>query len=96
MIDLDLLSIKDRASTREYIVLDDVPDNKIGNRWVWQHYNALFKGQEWVTLTDKYRPKRTFKWGKPLIYSTNEFPDEEHVETLALNSVVVYINSEMF
>ena len=31
MIDLDLLCIKDRVAQRDYIVLDDVPGNKIGN-----------------------------------------------------------------
>ena len=97
MIDLRLLRIRDNATPKEYIVLSDVPKNKIGDRWVWEHYDALFKGQEDLTMTDKYVPKQMFRWGKPFIYLCNTFDYNDIYDTpYAANFVVVEINEPLF
>lgn len=38
-------------------------------------YKALLGAQEDITLTDKYRAKKTFKYGHLVIVCTNELPD---------------------
>lgn len=53
----------------KYIILDDftIEVDKYLPSW-----KCFFGSQEEFTLTDKYRSKRTVKWGKPLIWLNNE------------------------
>ena len=54
----------------EYGIFDDIPF-KFFNSW-----QAFLGCQKDISLTDKYRAKRTVPWGKPAIYLTNIPPTE--------------------
>lgn len=53
----------------EYLVIDDIDYKFIPCK------KGLLGAQEYVTLTDKYRKKKTLKWGKPCILLCNEDQD---------------------
>lgn len=48
-----------------YMVLDDV---KVDDNVRWK---MLFGAQKQFELCDKYRPKKSVQWGRPLIYLCN-------------------------
>jgi len=62
----DMSRISDEA---EYGVIDDIDWEKLK-----YNYKALLGLQEDVSLTDKYRAKKCFKMGKPVIVCTNDPP----------------------
>lgn len=49
----------------KYAVLDDIDINYFPN------YKSWCGGQYEFEVTDKYKAKRTFKWGKPVIWTVN-------------------------
>lgn len=49
----------------EYAIFDDVPWDYLTNK------KGFFGAQRWLVLTDKYKKKRSVKWGKPCIYLIN-------------------------
>lgn len=50
----------------DYLVLDDIDWKFLPNR------KQFLGGQYEFELSDKYRSKRTVKWGKPTIYCMND------------------------
>lgn len=62
-------------SEAEYLILDDIEWEYLPNK-----KPLLFCQKEFV-LTDKYRKKKTVKWGKPSIYICN--PDMNKYHTLS-------------
>lgn len=56
-----------------YAIFDDFPD------WsTFRHYKQFLGAQSEFEITDKYRRKRTVRWGKPCILLSNVdpgFPD---------------------
>jgi len=57
------------SETANYLIIDDIE---------WQYVTSkkqLFGAQKEFVATDKYRKKRTIKWGKPCIYLFN--PDQD-------------------
>lgn len=70
-----MVNLDDWDDEAEYAIMDDfnwdfVPCKK-----------AFFGAQKQFTITDKYRKKKTVKWGKPLIYLCN--PDADPFKTMA-------------
>lgn len=53
----------------EYAVFDDFEWAYMPSKKAW------WGGQQQFTITDKYRKKKTIKWGKPIIYLCN--PDDD-------------------
>lgn len=49
-----------------YVIFDDFDWEYMPNKKSW------FGAQREFTVTDKYRKKMTIRWGKPLIYLTND------------------------
>ncbi|QCX35057.1 replication-associated protein [Blackfly DNA virus 19] len=60
---IDITNWDDEA---EYAIFDDFEYQYIPNK------KGFFGSQKEFTLTDKYRKKKTVKWGKPCIYLYNE------------------------
>lgn len=52
-----------------YLVLDDIPFEFVTGR------KAIWGAQKEMTLTDKFRHKRSVKWNKPTIFLGNEGDD---------------------
>ncbi|ORX44058.1 hypothetical protein BCR36DRAFT_373539 [Piromyces finnis] len=65
----NLLNMDDWDDTADYIILDDFSSDITKFLPSWK---CFFGGQKQFTLTDKYRGKRTVKWGKPMIWLSNE------------------------
>lgn len=54
----------------KYLILDDISFKHIGG-----HRKTLWGAQKEVVLTDKFRRKRSYKWGKPMIFLCNRSDD---------------------
>lgn len=78
----------------EYAVFDDM----IGGFEFFKNYKAWLGCQSEFTLTDKYKHKRKFMWGKPCIWLANDDPAlDTHVdmEWLAGNADIVEIRDPL-
>jgi len=82
-------SIADEAS---YGIIDDVPWNIL--KW---NYKAILGLQQDVSLTDKYRSKKIFKLGVPVIITTNTLPtfDPEESDWLRVNVNFLSVTSSV-
>lgn len=59
----------------QYGVMDDMTLKDLRKTW-----KGFLGGQHDVVITDKYRGKRVYAGGKPLIWCTNDDPrEEEHL-----------------
>lgn len=69
----DLSQLRGDLSNVRYAVFDDFP---------WDRFRSFAKqwmgAQATFTVTDKYKPKMTINWGKPIIFLCN--PEDEHSE----------------
>lgn len=67
----------DNLSDEEHVygVLDDIPWESLRFQ-----YRSLLGCQKDVTYTDKYRAKKTFQMGYPVIVCTNELPEFSNEE----------------
>lgn len=74
----------------DYAVFDDL----IGGFEFFKNYKAWLGCQQEFTLSDKYKKKLKFTWGKPTILCTNDNPlTSPHVDVdwLEGNCHIVYI-----
>jgi len=90
-----LFSLDNWSEQVDYAVFDDIP-------WEWFPAKKQLLGCQWeFNLTDKYRRKRTVRYGLPWIYTMNE-DNWEKVEKdpiinwLRLNAVVVNVEHSLF
>lgn len=77
----------------EYAVFDDIS----GGFKFFPNYKGWLGCQAEFTVTDKYRAKKRFKWGKPCIMLMNSNPaDDMHVdyEWLEGNCEIIFISAE--
>jgi len=86
---VDNLSDKDHV----YGVLDDIPWDSLKFQ-----YRSLLGCQRDVTYTDKYRAKKTFKMGYPVVVCTNEMPvfTEEERNWLRVNVDFYEMTGKMY
>ena len=93
----NLLNLDNWDESADYIVLDDFSNDIIKYLPCWK---CFFGGQREFTLTDKYRGKRTVKWGKPMIWLSNEdlFKNLniEHVNFIKRNCDVIVLNCNLY
>lgn len=78
----------------DYAVFDDL----IGGFEFFRNYKAWLGCQEEFTLTDKYRRKEKFMWGKPTIMCLNDDPRASpHIDLdwLEGNCNIVYIGDPL-
>jgi len=86
-----LFNLDDWDGETNYIILDDF-DIKFFPNW-----KSFIGCQKQFTVTDKYRGKRTVKWGKPCIWLNNDDPRESLSRSqsiwLEANTVILNIGS---
>ena len=88
-------NLDDWDDDAQYIILDDMNIKYVPN------YKAWFGAQRQFVLTDKYRKKRTVKWGKPLIWICNEGEDPRKAVTvnkewMEKNSTFVFVHNKLY
>jgi len=71
-----------------YSIFDDFFDWR-----KFSSYKQWLGAQDEFTLTDKYRKKVVFKWGKPTIILSNQYPDFEDGLWIKANCFIVQINN---
>lgn len=74
-----------------YAVFDDFED--------WSRfflYKQFLGAQEEFTLTDKYRPKRQIKWGRPCIVLSNQDPDFKDKDWINGNCFFIFIYNKLY
>lgn len=79
--------VRDNA---EYAVFDDIA----GGFQFFNNYKGWLGAQTEFTLTDKYKGKKKFKWGKPTIMLMNDDPMSlQHVDHdwLEKNCIIMYV-----
>lgn len=64
-------NVSELDEAKRYAVFDDI---RIDEKTYW-HWKPWFGGQKEFTVTDKYRKKRRFRWGKPVIWLCNPASD---------------------
>lgn len=87
----NLFNLGDWDDDAQYLVWDDIPFAFITAR------KAFFGAQQQITITDKYKRKKTVVWGKPCIFLDNKFPrwpagEEDWYEE---NTCIVYIEQHL-
>lgn len=74
-----------------YAVFDDFPD------WSkWSSYKQWLGAQQEFTITDKYKAKKKFTWGKPCIILTNTLPNFEDTNWINLNCTTIFIQNKLY
>lgn len=73
----------DVDTSRRYAVFDDI---EITNK-TWCYWKSWFGAQKQFTITDKYRHKRSIKWGKPMIFVCNPRFDPRRIEGLGYDEL---------
>lgn len=75
----------------EYAIFDDWED------WDrFYNYKQFLGAQEEFVVSDKYRKKRTIRWGKPCIVISNTLPAFKDMDWIHLNCVIYYVNEPLF
>lgn len=81
----------------EYLVIDDIPFEFFGGS-----RKALWGAQSEIVITDKYRKKRSVKWGKPMIFCCNPdndfrlLPDKTRKNLYLRDSELEWYNANTF
>lgn len=76
-----------------YAVFDDMPFASFPRPKQW------FGAQKTITVTDKYKGKRTINWGKPCIFLANPEDDTSLIRDLSWyqeNVLLVRIDSKLY
>lgn len=72
-----------------YAVFDDIHSFKFFPMWKF-----WMGAQETFTVTDKYKGKMTFNWGRPIIWCSNKDPREDadgDIDWIEANCVIVQV-----
>lgn len=89
-----MFNMDECTQNADYAVFDDL----IGGFEFFRNYKAWLGCQEEFTLSDKYKKKVKFCWGKPTIMCMNEDPlMSPHVDTdwLLGNCEIVHISDPL-
>lgn len=93
----NLLNLDDWDDSVDYIILDDFSSDILKYLPSWK---CFFGGQKEFVLTDKYRGKKTVKWGKPMIWLSNEdiFKNLniEHINFIKKNCTVIVLDKNLY
>lgn len=73
----------------KYAIFDDFED------WsTFKQYKQWLGGQRQFVVTDKYRKKRDFIWGRPSIILSNVDPAFKDTDWISLNCIVYFMNKD--
>lgn len=88
-------------SKAAFNVFDDMDpaDSDKGLNFTW--FKGFFGSQQVMDITDKYRPKRTVRNGKPLIWLSNKpleevFKNENDLDYIRKNCEIIYIHRPLY
>jgi len=87
---MDQLSYDEESVS--YAVFDDIHSLKFFPMWKF-----WMGAQETFTVTDKYKGKMTFNWGRPIIWCNNKDPradPDADAEWIDANCIVVYVPAD--
>lgn len=91
--------LADVDPTKRYAVFDDIRLNE-NNYWNWKPWLG---GQKQFTVTDKYRKKKTIRWGKPIIWCCNRASDlrrlnvdVDEMDWIKESCIFVELDSKLF
>jgi len=86
-----MFNLDDWNANAQYMILDDMEFEFIPAR------KPLFFAQKDFVLTDKYRKKKTVKFGKPVIYLCNNVPDwDKYRDPYLDNVIIVQIHDKLY
>jgi len=77
----------------KYAVFDDIHSLKFFPMWKF-----WMGAQETFTVTDKYKGKMTFNWGRPIIWCNNKDPradPDADADWINANCIVVHVPEDM-
>jgi len=78
-------------NTSKYAIFDDFED------WSrFYNYKQWLGAQDEFIVTDKYRKKKTIKWGKPCIVLANQDPGFKDSEWISVNCIKVELINNLF
>lgn len=86
-----LFNIDDFNENAKYAIFDD-----------WEDWCKLYQWKQWIgaqqyfAVTDKYRKKRTIKWGKPCIILSNVDPVFPDMPWLQLNTFKLHVGGRLY
>jgi len=89
-------NLDDWDESADYIILDDF------NIKFFPQWKSFLGGQKQFVLTDKYRKKRTVKWGKPCIWLCNidgspgRALSRDELDWIDVNCLTVYHDTPLF
>jgi len=88
-------NLDDWDDAAQYLVLDDIPWKYLPSK------KCFLGGQLEFVLTDKYRKKKTVRFGKPTIYSMNndnylEVRNSPEWEWIMGNTVIVTLENKLY
>lgn len=92
----DLSQWDDQA---EYVIFDDMDvDPDVPLEKYFRSWKAFFGAQKQFTVTDKYCRKKTVKWGKPLIWISNNDINcnSKTLEYIKKNSVKINVLNDIY
>ncbi|TPX38594.1 hypothetical protein SeMB42_g06644 [Synchytrium endobioticum] len=79
----NMFNMDDWDDGTEYIIFDDFEWQFTSNK------KPFIFGQQEFTITDKYKKKKTVRWGKPCIYINNHKPDWNAEKDPYLDNIVI-------
>ena len=82
------------AGDVNYAIFDDIHSLKY-----WPAYKFWLGAQETFTVTDKYKGKATFDWGRPCIYLNNNDPRADpdgDADWLDANCIFITVQEALF
>lgn len=91
-----MFSVDEWNPKARYLIIDDIE---------WKYIpckKALFGAQRRFTITDKYRKKKTIKWGKPTIMLYNEDGDpmsdmsRAEREWYDINTTIINLSNKLY
>lgn len=77
----------------KYAVFDDITALKYLPMWKF-----WMGAQDTFTVTDKYKGKMTFQWGRPIIWCNNKDPREDpeaDIDWIDKNCIIAYVPEDM-
>jgi len=90
----DMAQLRYDSEDVKYAIFDDIAALKY-----FPAYKFWMGAQETFTVTDKYKGKATFDWGRPIIWCNNNDPradPDADADWIDANCILVHISEPLF
>lgn len=93
-----LFNLKNWDDQAEYAIFDDFDEEGKKLEQYFPHWKSWFGAQEEFTVTDKYCKKESVKWGKPIIFITNNEIEcsSKTLDYIRKNSITVNVDYPLY